>query len=128
MPLYMHPESFCDICKDSFELFSGASSPKAPCALSCGHVFCRGCLMHVQPHLNRGYTTSIRDCPMCRERYSRDCLKPLMVYTLPFTNVTPGGHRAREDASQQGQASRVFSSLNVGDWMRKGKGYESKYS
>ena len=143
MPLYVHPESFCDICGNTFDLHSGAHAPTVPCALPCGHVFCRkcaihmhlreicilmnacSCLMHLRIAPNERHITSIRDCPICRERFSRDCLKALIVHTLPSPSVAkesrkPHGVLGRPD----GTLSRL--NTNVGDWMRKGKTYESK--
>jgi hypothetical protein len=35
MPLIIHPESTCDICKDEYTSLRGP-----PHAIACGHCFC----------------------------------------------------------------------------------------
>ncbi|ESK94755.1 hypothetical protein Moror_14250 [Moniliophthora roreri MCA 2997] len=51
--LVIDPSSTCDVCLDTY------SPTRAPCILSCGHVFCGICLDSISPYL----------CPMCRRPF-----------------------------------------------------------
>ena len=83
----------------------------------------RSCLLRLQPHPSATYQTSLRDCPMCRERFSRDCLRQLRVDALPF----PGGNIINnpcygEGSGRSHKSGAESSKFNVGGWMRKDRG------
>ncbi|KAJ7492802.1 hypothetical protein FB451DRAFT_550815 [Mycena latifolia] len=66
MPLVLHPSSCCDVCLDSYT-FQVADD--APHAIPCGHIFCRACLVTVEP----------TNCPLCRKAFNRERIKKLHV-------------------------------------------------
>ncbi|KAF7339805.1 RING-type domain-containing protein [Mycena venus] len=68
MPLVLHESSSCDVCLDGY---SSASSGEArvPHAIPCGHIFCRTCLLSVEP----------TNCPLCRKAFNRERIKKLHV-------------------------------------------------
>ncbi|KAJ7621318.1 hypothetical protein FB45DRAFT_139282 [Roridomyces roridus] len=49
--LSLGPGSACDVCLEPF-----GTELKAPCSISCGHVFCVNCLQHI----------ARPTCPLCR--------------------------------------------------------------
>ncbi|KAA1472675.1 hypothetical protein DENSPDRAFT_778633 [Dentipellis sp. KUC8613] len=84
--LVLHPSSTCDVCLDSFVLDAGyPDHRKAPCAIECGHVFCRPCLESLQR----------RACPLCRTEFDRETVRKLHVDIKP---LSPGERLARPDA------------------------------
>ncbi|KAJ7621323.1 hypothetical protein FB45DRAFT_753957 [Roridomyces roridus] len=49
--LCLGPGSACDLCLEPFD-----TELRAPCSISCGHVFCANCLQHI----------ARPTCPLCR--------------------------------------------------------------
>ncbi|KAJ6604469.1 hypothetical protein DFH09DRAFT_1122796 [Mycena vulgaris] len=66
MPLVLHPSSCCDVCLDSY---SWETQEDSPHAIPCGHIFCRTCLVTVEP----------TNCPLCRKAFNRERIKKLHV-------------------------------------------------
>ncbi|KAF9447367.1 hypothetical protein P691DRAFT_125680 [Macrolepiota fuliginosa MF-IS2] len=64
--LVLHPTSRCDVC---LEPYASDSSPQAPHAIPCGHIFCKVCLDTVEP----------ANCPLCRKPFMPDRVKNLHV-------------------------------------------------
>ncbi|KAE9399625.1 hypothetical protein BT96DRAFT_820383 [Gymnopus androsaceus JB14] len=56
--------SVCDVCLESFGL-----DLKAPCSISCGHVFCADCLQHI----------TRQSCPLCRIHFDPRLIVKLHV-------------------------------------------------
>ncbi|KAJ6482486.1 hypothetical protein C8R45DRAFT_303164 [Mycena sanguinolenta] len=69
--LSLGPGSACDVCLDPF----GAES-KAPCSITCGHVFCVNCLQQV----------SRPTCPMCRTPF--DARHTIRLH-IDLDNISP---------------------------------------
>ncbi|TEB30924.1 hypothetical protein FA13DRAFT_1630185 [Coprinellus micaceus] len=77
------PNSVCDVCLEPF-----GCDGKAPCSISCGHVFCVDCLDRVTKP----------SCPLCRNYFDSratiklhldlDTVKPLS----PSSNATDLDH------------------------------------
>ncbi|KAJ7102117.1 hypothetical protein B0H15DRAFT_312598 [Mycena belliarum] len=65
MPLVVHPSSTCDVCLESYATENDAH----PHAIPCGHIFCRVCLVTVEP----------TNCPLCRKAFNRERIKKLHV-------------------------------------------------
>ncbi|KAJ7655008.1 hypothetical protein DFH06DRAFT_1201333 [Mycena polygramma] len=66
MPLVLHESSSCDVCLDGYSFLS---LDEAPHAIPCGHIFCRACLLSVEP----------TNCPLCRKAFNRERIKKLHV-------------------------------------------------
>ncbi|KAK7064379.1 RING-type domain-containing protein [Favolaschia claudopus] len=66
MPLVLHESSSCDVCLDSY---AWTTPDDAPHAIPCGHIFCRSCLLSVEP----------TNCPLCRKAFNRERIKKLHV-------------------------------------------------
>ncbi|KAJ6519639.1 hypothetical protein C8R45DRAFT_28983 [Mycena sanguinolenta] len=66
MPLVLHESSSCDVCLDGY---SWQTPDNAPHAIPCGHIFCRSCLLSVEPP----------NCPLCRKAFYHDRVKKLHV-------------------------------------------------
>ncbi|KAJ7139941.1 hypothetical protein C8R44DRAFT_868034 [Mycena epipterygia] len=66
MPLVLHSSSCCDVC---LELYTWATPEDSPHAIPCGHIFCRTCLVSVEP----------TNCPLCRKAFNRERIKKLHV-------------------------------------------------
>ncbi|KAJ7107615.1 hypothetical protein C8R43DRAFT_199678 [Mycena crocata] len=64
MPLVLHSSSCCDVCLDAY-----SDSDGSPHAIPCGHIFCRTCLVSVEP----------TNCPLCRKAFNRERIKKLHV-------------------------------------------------
>ncbi|KAL5532464.1 hypothetical protein ACEPAF_6034 [Sanghuangporus sanghuang] len=63
--LVVHPASTCDVCLESYD----ARPQNIPYSISCGHVFCLGCLKSLRQHI----------CPLCRSPFEASELRRLHV-------------------------------------------------
>ncbi|KZV66347.1 hypothetical protein PENSPDRAFT_94020 [Peniophora sp. CONT] len=61
MPFYIDARSCCDICFESYGSSSGIR--RSPSALSCGHIFCDGCLKQLSNNMRSRRIC----CPVCRQ-------------------------------------------------------------
>ncbi|KAF8213256.1 hypothetical protein K438DRAFT_1564854 [Mycena galopus ATCC 62051] len=66
MPLVLHESSTCDVCLNEY---TWQTPDDAPHAIPCGHIFCRSCLLSIQPP----------NCPLCRKAFYSDRVKKLHV-------------------------------------------------
>ncbi|KAJ7932584.1 hypothetical protein B0H13DRAFT_787721 [Mycena leptocephala] len=66
MPLVLHESSSCDVCLDGYSWLTPDDTPHA---IPCGHIFCRSCLVNVEPS----------NCPLCRKAFNRERIKKLHV-------------------------------------------------
>ncbi|KAI0029577.1 hypothetical protein K488DRAFT_88576 [Vararia minispora EC-137] len=91
MPLNVDPSSTCDICMDPFQVPGHEADPsKTPHCISCGHIFCRSCLLNVLETEGMEYPV----CPHCRKPYRRDKVKPLFVGSDPQRDTPTSVHLA----------------------------------
>ncbi|EMD36450.1 hypothetical protein CERSUDRAFT_84613 [Gelatoporia subvermispora B] len=66
--LVIHPESLCDVCLERYD-----STNHIPHSISCGHVFCLGCLQLLERHR----------CPLCRSSFEATDVRRLHVDGAP---------------------------------------------
>ncbi|KAJ6627111.1 hypothetical protein B0H10DRAFT_1779872 [Mycena sp. CBHHK59/15] len=64
--LILHPSSSCDVCLDAYTWTTPENTPHA---IPCGHIFCKACLVSVEP----------MNCPLCRKAFNRERIKKLHV-------------------------------------------------
>lgn len=81
--LVVHPNSTCDVCLDNY-----ASGSQSPHAITCGHIFCGGCVLIISsssPHLFTDHDISCIDtlskpiCPLCRTRFEARDIRKLHI-------------------------------------------------
>ncbi|OCH90199.1 hypothetical protein OBBRIDRAFT_618718 [Obba rivulosa] len=70
--LVIHPESTCDVCLERYD-----STNHLPHAITCGHVFCLGCLQLLEQHR----------CPLCRTAFEASEVRRLHVDGIPRSIV-----------------------------------------
>ncbi|KAI5122844.1 hypothetical protein M0805_003139 [Coniferiporia weirii] len=63
--LVVHPTSTCDVCLEGYT----GGSENIPYSISCGHVFCLGCLQSLRQHI----------CPLCRSPFDSSGVRRLHV-------------------------------------------------
>ncbi|KAJ7706376.1 hypothetical protein B0H17DRAFT_1326041 [Mycena rosella] len=69
MPLVLHSSSCCDVCLESYSWNPLVDDALHPHAIPCGHIFCRTCLVTVEP----------TNCPLCRKAFNRERIKKLHI-------------------------------------------------
>ncbi|KAJ3874335.1 hypothetical protein F5051DRAFT_335968 [Lentinula edodes] len=97
------PGSVCDVCLESF----GADS-KAPCSISCGHVFCADCLRHI----------TRQTCPLCRVPFDPRSTVKLHVDldSVKAASTGPGSAADSPSAEQEARSlhERIAAVANAG--------------
>ncbi|KAI0030540.1 hypothetical protein K488DRAFT_7517, partial [Vararia minispora EC-137] len=74
--LIVHASSTCDICLEPF--LPGADA-RPPCAIQCGHVFCRPCIEALTKLL----------CPLCRAHFDPRSVRRLHVDLASTPHTSP---------------------------------------
>ncbi|KAJ7169698.1 hypothetical protein C8R46DRAFT_1089695 [Mycena filopes] len=100
MPLVLAESSSCDVCLD------GYTPDEGPHAIPCGHIFCRTCLLNVEP----------TNCPLCRKAFNRDRIKKLHVDS-PETDVERDFLRRFALAFEGDQSTGIQFSLELEAWL-----------
>ncbi|KAF9067922.1 hypothetical protein BDP27DRAFT_855210 [Rhodocollybia butyracea] len=91
--------SICDVCLDRFD-----ENLKAPCSISCGHVFCADCLHHI----------TRQTCPLCRISFDP---RSIVKLHLDFPSNPPAESEADSTSAEQEARSlheRIAAVANAG--------------
>ncbi|KAJ4474281.1 hypothetical protein J3R30DRAFT_653547 [Lentinula aciculospora] len=97
------PGSVCDVCLESF-----GADLKAPCSISCGHVFCADCLHHI----------TRQTCPLCRVAFDPRSIVRLHVDLDSVKTASAGSGNASDCSSAEQEArslhERIAAVANAG--------------
>ncbi|KAF5390995.1 hypothetical protein D9757_004044 [Collybiopsis confluens] len=95
------PGSVCDVCLESF-----GQDLKAPCSISCGHVFCVDCLHHI----------TRQTCPLCRLPFDPRSMVKLHIDLDSLKLVSNAADDPSPSAEQEARTlhDRISAVANAG--------------